>query len=93
MDTGSYMANQMDNLIEASQHEYNKYFDNLENEINDFLKESKYSWTAEEIFTEYREKYSKGFYVSHTCKVVIKKFEEKLKLVYGSYHTFNVKKI
>lgn len=82
MDTGSYMANQMDNQIEASQHHYEEFCNELETEITKFIQECGYTWTAIDIFTEYRERYSKGFYVSHTCKIVIKKFEDKLKLIY-----------
>lgn len=83
MDTGNYMANQISNQIEASQHYYEDFCNELEIDISKFITDCGYTCTAIDIFTEYREKYSKGFYVSHACKKVIKKFEDKLKLVYG----------
>lgn len=83
MDTGSYMANQMDDQIEASQHQYEEFCEKTEKEITEFIKECGYTFDSEHIFTEYSTKYSKGYYVSHTTKIVIKQFEEKLKLIYG----------
>lgn len=51
----------------------------LKKEISAFIEENGYTWTVEEILSEYHEKYSKGIYVSHTCKLIIKKFESELK--------------
>lgn len=82
MDTGSYMANQMDDLISNSQLQYEKFCEELEKDISAFITKNGYDWTAEEIFKQYREKYSKGYYVSYTCKIVIDEFKERLNKIY-----------
>lgn len=79
MDTGNYMANQMDNLITNGIHQYEAFIEDLDNRIEAFIKENGYTWTVQDIVTEYREKYSKGFYVSYTCKKVIEHFKDDLK--------------
>lgn len=78
MDTGNYMANQMDSLIENGLHKMDEFLTDLENRIETFIKENKYDWTIEEIVKEYREKYSKGYYVSFTCKNIIENFKDDL---------------
>jgi len=78
MDTGNYMANQMDSLIESGLHQMDEFINDLENRIELFIKENKYDCTIEEIVKEYREKYSKGYYVSFTCKNVIEFFKDDL---------------
>jgi hypothetical protein len=83
MDTGAYMANQIDDQIEASKYHYDEFCDQTEKEITTFIKECGYTFDTEHIFTEYSTKYSKGYYVSFTTKFVIQRFEEKLKLIYG----------
>lgn len=50
----------------------------LENDISNFIKDNNYDWTFEEILIEYKEKYTKGFYVSFTCKKIIEKFKDEL---------------
>lgn len=74
----SYMENQMDNLIEASQHQYEEFCQKTHAEIQAFISEKGYTWTVESIIKEYREKYSKGIYVSHTAKIIIEKFKQQL---------------
>ena len=58
----------------------NKLFDELRNEMEAYIKECGYTWTVDSIIYEYRQKYSKGFYVSYTCNEIIKKFEDRLAL-------------
>jgi hypothetical protein len=79
MDTGSYMQNQMDDLITNGLHQMDAFIEDLDNRIEEFIKENGYDWTVKDIVTEYREKYSKGCYVSYTCKKVIEHFKEDLK--------------
>jgi len=78
MDTGSYMQNQMDDQIEASLHQYDEFCNELEKDISNFIKENGYTWTFEEILSEYKNKVSKGFYVSHTCRKITNEFESRL---------------
>jgi len=73
------MANQMDQQIENSQLQYEAFCDELENDISDYIKECDYTFLPSHILEEYREKYSKGIYVSYTTKIVIKRFEDRLK--------------
>ncbi len=82
MDIGAYMANQMDDQISASQEQFEFFCQKLEQEITAFIKESGYTFDSAHIFDEYSNKYRKGIYVSHTTKIVIKEFENKLKLIY-----------
>lgn len=82
MDTGAYMQNQMDDQISASQEQFQFYCQKLDEEIAAFIKECNYTFDSAHIFNEYSNKYSKGIYVSHTTKIVIKQFEKKLKLIY-----------
>jgi hypothetical protein len=79
MDTGAYMQNQMDDQIEASKYYHEEFCNNLESNISNFIKENNYTWTVDEIIKEYTEKYTKGFYVSFTCKKIIEKFKDDLK--------------
>lgn len=46
--------------------------------IEEYIKECNYTWDVDEIVTEYLEKFSHGWYVSHTCKNVINKFKSEL---------------
>ena len=78
MDTGNYMVNQMDSLIENGLHQMNEFINDLDNRIEKFIKENGYACTVEEIVKEYREKYTQGFYVSFTCTKVIENFKEDL---------------
>jgi len=72
------MENQMDNLITASQIEYEAFIAELDVKIIDFINENNYTWSLEDIYKEFIEKYSKGFYVSYTCKKVIENFKDDL---------------
>lgn len=83
MDTGNYMANQMNNQIEVGLLQYDEFVKDLNVRIEKFIKERGYTWTPEEIVQQYVEMYSKGYYVSHTCKWVIEKFKEDLEKVTG----------
>lgn len=78
-----YMQNQMDNLIEASQHQYEEFVKNTDEAISDYIKEKGYTWTVEDIYKEYIEKYCKGDYISHTAKKIIEKFKDDLVKVTG----------
>lgn len=78
MDTGNYMANQMDSLIENGLHQMDEFITDLDNRIEKFIKENGYTLTVEQIVKEYRERYTQGFYVSFTCKKVIENFKEDL---------------
>jgi hypothetical protein len=78
MDTGNYMANQMDDLIQNGIIQMDQFINDLDNRIGEFIKENNYSWTTQEIVKQYREKYSQGYYVSSTCKKVIEQFKEDL---------------
>jgi hypothetical protein len=82
MDTGAYMANQMDNLIEASQHHHEDFCEKLEKDIAVFIKEKEYDFTEIDVFTEYYLQYSKGYDVKPEVGITIKKFENRLKAVY-----------
>lgn len=83
MDTGNYMQNQMDDLITNGLNQMDEFISDLDNRIEAFIKENGYTWTIEDIVTEYREKYSKGIYVSYTCKKVIENFKDDLKKATG----------
>lgn len=72
------MENQMNNIIEGSQYHYEEFCKELEKDINTSLKEKGYTWTAERIFIEYREKYSKGILVSATVGEIIEQFKDRL---------------
>ena len=61
---------------------YSLFVEILKQDIEDYIKKCDYTWTFEEIKTEYSEKYKSGWYVSHTCKDVINKFENRLKRVF-----------
>ena len=78
MDSGNYMANQMDCLIESGLHQMDEFINDLNNRIDKYIKDSRYSWTVEEIVKEYREKYTQGIYVSFTGRDIIENFEEDL---------------
>jgi hypothetical protein len=78
MDTGSIMANKMSEQIEASEYHYEQACEKLNEDIAAYIKECGYTWTVEEIIKQYREQYKKGYYVSFTCKEIIKKFESEL---------------
>jgi hypothetical protein len=78
MDTGSYMANQMDDLITAGIMRHEQECEELAEQIETYIKECGYTWKVDDILKEYREKYKQGYYVSYTCKEIIKKFEERL---------------
>ncbi|WBV60258.1 hypothetical protein PFY12_14615 [Chryseobacterium camelliae] len=62
-----YMQNQIDNL----------------KAISDFINENGFTWTVEDIYKEYTEKYCKGDYISHTAKKVIEKFKDDLAKITG----------
>jgi len=79
MDTGNYMAGQMDDLISNGINQYEAFIQDLDNRIEVFIKEHGYTWSVDDIVTEYRDKYSKGFYVSFTCRKVIEHFKDDLK--------------
>lgn len=79
MDTGNYMAGQMDDLISNDINQYEAFIQDLDNRIEVFIKEHGYTWSVDDIVTEYRDKYSKGFYVSFTCRKVIEHFKDDLK--------------
>lgn len=78
MDTGSYMANQRSDLIKSGLREMDAFIDDMYARIESFIKENGYDWEVEEIVKAYIEDYTKGFYVSHTCKKVIEHFKEDL---------------
>ena len=78
MDTGNYMANQMDSLIQNGMQEMDDFINDLNSRIELFINQNNYTWTVEEIVTEYIKKYSKGIYVSFTCKNVIETFKDDL---------------
>lgn len=82
MDTGAYMANQMDDLITASQMQYDDFCEKLEKDISEYIKNCEYTFDSKHIFNEYITKYTKGYYVSYKVKKVIKEFEDKLKKIY-----------
>lgn len=79
MDTGNYMQDQMDDLITNGLHQMDAFIEDLDNRIEAFIKENGYTFNVGYIVTKYREDYSKGYYVSHTCKKVIEHFKEDLK--------------
>lgn len=73
-----YMQNQMDNLITASEHYYDAFCDELDKKIQSFIDENRYTWTVEDVYKEYREKYCKGEYISYTSKKIIENFKTDL---------------
>ena len=72
-----YMQNQMDNLITASIHQYEVFYDKWCLDIEEFINENSYTWTVEDIFEQYR-KYHKGEYISYTAKRTVERFKEDL---------------
>lgn len=78
-----YMQNQMDNLIEGSQHQFDEYCKQTDKAISDFINVNGYTWTVEDIYKEYTEKYCKGDYISYTAKKVIEKFKDDLAKITG----------
>ena len=78
MDTGSYMANQMGDLIESGLHQMDIFINDLHIRISEYIKKYNFTWKSETIFDEYINKYTKGYYVSHTCKQIIEEFEDDL---------------
>jgi len=85
MDTGSYMANQMDNLIESGLREMDAFIDDMYIRIESFIKENGYDWKSEQIVKAYTEDYSKGHYVCYSLKKVIENFKEDLSKATGIY--------
>lgn len=77
------MQNQMDWLIEASEYQYEQYCEETNRLIENYIKENRYTWTVEDIFNEYRNKYCKNYYVSFTANKIIKEFEERLIKITG----------
>jgi hypothetical protein len=55
-----------------------EYEDEVKEKINAYCKQQGYDWTFEEILDKYINYYSKGLYVSHTCKHICMRFEEWL---------------
>lgn len=78
MDTGNYMANQMDSLIENGLYQMDEFINDLNNRIEQFIKENRYTCTVETIVKDYIENYTKSKYVSFTCNKVIENFKEDL---------------
>lgn len=78
-----YMQNQMDNLITASEYQYDAFCDKLDKNIQKYINENKYTWTVEDIYKEYREKYCKNIYISYTAKKIIDKFKCDLEKATG----------
>ena len=77
------MQNQMDDLITNGLHQMDEFITDLDNRIWAFIEQNDYDFTVSEIVNQYREKYSKGYYVSYTCKKVIEHFKEDLKKATG----------
>lgn len=73
-----YMEQKMDEQIEGALHAQQMEYDRIHHEMTEYIKQCGYTWSADDIMTEYRTKYKKGIYVSFTCKEVIKKFESAL---------------
>jgi NurA-like 5'-3' nuclease len=78
MDTGNYMANQMDDLIENGFHQLDEFWKDLDRRIEKFIQDNNYTWTVEQIVKEYTEKHTQGFYVSFSCCKIIEHFKEDL---------------
>lgn len=76
------MQNQMDNLIEGSQHQYDEYCKQTDKAISDYINENGYTWTVEDIYKQW-ENYCKGDYISHTAIKVIEKFKDELAKITG----------
>ena len=73
----SYMENQMDNLINSSEAWYDAQCDELDKDIENFIKEQGYTWSVKSIIDCYR-KQRDGYYISHTAKIVVDKFKDRL---------------
>jgi hypothetical protein len=82
MDTGEYMAGQMDRLIEASQYQMEQEYDEMCECIDVYIKECNYTWTVEKIIEQYHKR-MRGEYISHTAKDVVIKFENELNKFYN----------
>ncbi len=78
MDTGNYMANQMSDMIEHSEHLHEETLEKVRLEIQDYIERMEYTWDAKDIMKEYATKYKKEYYVSYTCKEIILRFESAL---------------
>ena len=79
MDTGNYMANQMSDIIEHSEHLREEALEEVRIDIQDYIERMNYTWDAKDIMKEYAAKYKKGYYVrSPTCKEIILRFESAL---------------
>ena len=79
MDTGAYMANQIDDQITASEYKYQAFCDRLEKDVNEFIEEIGGGWTFDEVLVEYK-KYLKDDTVGFEARKIIYRFEERLKL-------------
>jgi hypothetical protein len=82
MDTGEYMAGQMDNLIEAGLQQMEHEFEELTEKIDAYIKECRYTWTVKSIIEQYQKRV-RGEYISHTAKEVVLKFENELHKFYS----------
>ena len=82
MDTGAYMAGQMDNLIEAGLQQMEHEYEELTERIETYLKECRYTWDVKSIIEQYQKRV-RGEYISHTAKDVVTKFENELHKFYN----------
>jgi hypothetical protein len=53
-------------------------------EIEGYISECEYTWKFPDIYNHYRNDWRQGFYVSHTCKDIILKFEKELEFIYNT---------
>jgi hypothetical protein len=81
MDTGAYMANQMDDLIEAGIRQREYEWEQLVVDIETYITECGYTWTMNTVIEQYH-KYKRGEYICHTAKDMINKFKHKLDIFY-----------
>lgn len=77
MDTGSYMANQMDDLITSGFILQEQMFDELYLDIENYIQERHFTFNVQYVFDKFRAK-RKGEYTSWSVNQVIQKFYDRL---------------
>lgn len=76
----SYMANQMDQLIDASLAQEEEYYLQLDAEIKEEIGKRGFSFDSGYVIEKFRAK-EKGEYISWSANQIIQKFYDKLKKI------------
>ena len=81
MDTGAYMQNQMDNLIEQGLHEYDLECEQLDKDIEQYIKDNGFTYSVKDIIECYRS-HKEGYYISFTAKQSVNHFKDRLQKLF-----------